>query len=244
MELQIFKNNEELSVEVAKWMADYISETLKKQDRFTLVLSGGGTPQKLNGLLAASPYKEKIDWSRLHIFWGDERFVPYADERNNAKMAFDTLLDHVPVPASQIHRFKTENIIPEVSAGEYELILQQYFPPSVPPAPTFDLVLLGMGDDGHTLSLFPGTHVMHEENKWATSLFLKQQDMFRVTLTTPVVNRAKRIAFLVTGPSKAEALKEVIEGDYQPDTYPSQVIKPLNGEVYWFVDKAAASNLE
>jgi len=244
MELKIYKNNEELSVEVAKWITAYIVETLKKQNRFTLVLSGGGTPQKLNNLLAASPYKEKIDWSKLHIFWGDERFVPYTDERNNAKMAFDTLLDHVPVPAAQIHRMKTENIIPEVAAGEYEIILHQYFPPSVPPAPTFDLVLLGMGDDGHTLSLFPGTHVMHEENKWATSLFLKQQDMFRVTLTAPVVNRAARIAFLVTGPGKAEALQQVLEGDYQPDRYPSQVIKPTNGEVYWFVDKAAASNLQ
>jgi len=243
MELQIYKNNDELSVEVAKWMVDYIIATLKKQDRFTLVLSGGGTPQKLNGLLAAAPYKEKVDWSKLHIFWGDERFVPYSDERNNAKMAFDTLLDLVPVPAGQIHRMKTENIIPEVAAGEYEIILHQYFPPAVPAGHTFDLVLLGMGDDGHTLSLFPGTHIMHEEEKWATSLFLKQQDMFRVTLTAPVVNRARRIAFLVTGAGKAEALKEVIEGDYNPDKYPSQVIKPTDGELYWFVDKAAASTL-
>ncbi len=243
MEVHIYKNNDELSVAVAEWMVEYIVDTLKKKDRFTLVLSGGGTPQKLNGLLAASPYKEKIDWSRLHIFWGDERFVPYADERNNAKMAFDTLLDHVPVPASHIHRMKTENIIPEVAASEYAVVLQQYFPPDVPPTPTFDLVLLGMGDDGHTLSLFPGTHVMHEEDKWATSLFLKQQDMFRVTLTPPVVNRAVRIAFLVTGPGKAEALQQVIEGDYNPDKYPSQVIRPANGEVYWFLDKAAASGL-
>ncbi|HTL08638.1 MAG TPA: 6-phosphogluconolactonase [Chitinophagaceae bacterium] len=243
MELQIYKNNDELSVEVAKWMVNYIRETLRTQDRFTLVLSGGGTPQKLNTLLAAEPYKNEIDWSKLHIFWGDERFVPYTDERNNAKMAFDTLLDHVPIPPNQVHRMKTENIIPEVAAGEYESILQQYFPPTVPVRTSFDLVLLGMGDDGHTLSLFPGTHVMHEEFKWATSLFLPQQQMFRVTLTPPVVNRAARIAFLVTGPGKAAALQEVIEGDYNPDKYPSQVIKPVLGEVYWFVDKAAASML-
>ncbi|MEP6728424.1 MAG: 6-phosphogluconolactonase [Bacteroidota bacterium] len=244
MELYIYKDNDELSVEVAEWMTDYIVATLKKQDRFTLVLSGGGTPQKLNTLLAAPPYKEKIDWSKLHIFWGDERFVPYTDERNNAKMAFDTLLDHVPVPAAQIHRMRTENIIPEVAAGEYEKILHEYFPPAVPASPTFDLVILGMGDDGHTLSLFPGTHIMHVEDKWATSLFLKQQDMFRVTLTAPVVNRAARIAFLVTGPGKAIALQQVIEGDYKPDSYPSQVIKPIDGELYWFVDRAAAASLE
>ena len=243
MELQIYKDNDELSVEVAKWIINYIRETLREQDRFTLVLSGGGTPQKLNMLLAADPYKNEIDWSKLHIFWGDERFVPYTDERNNAKMAFDTLLDHVPVPPTQIHRMKTENIIPEVAAGEYELILHQYFPASVPVRTSFDLVLLGMGDDGHTLSLFPGTHVMHEEFKWATSLFLPQQQMFRVTLTPPIVNRAARIAFLVTGPGKASALQQVIEGDFNPDKYPSQMIKPMPGEVYWFVDKAAASML-
>src|SRR5450432_1963828 len=119
MEMHIYKDGDELSVEVAKWLVDYIAATLKKQDRFTLVLSGGSTPHKLNTLLAGSPYKEKIDWSKLHIFCGDERFVPFEDDRNNAKMAFDTLLNHVPVPASQIHVMRTENIIPEVAAGEY-----------------------------------------------------------------------------------------------------------------------------
>jgi 6-phosphogluconolactonase len=244
MELHIYRDNDELSVEVAKWLVDYIAAMLKKQDRFTLVLSGGSTPHKLNTLLAASPYKEKIDWTKLHIFWGDERFVPFQDDRNNAKMAFDTLLNHVPVPASQIHVMRTENIIPEVAAGEYEKILREYFPVTVPPATTFDLILLGMGDDGHTLSLFPGMHIMHEENKWATSLFLKQQDMFRITLTPPVVNRSACIAFLVSGKSKAIALQQVVEGDFKPDRYPSQMIKPLNGELHWFADKEAAANLE
>jgi len=159
-------------------------------------------------------------------------------------MAFDTLLNHVPVPASQIHVMRTKDIIPEVAASEYEKILHQYFPETVPASSTFDLILLGMGDDGHTLSLFPGMHTMHEENKWATSLFLKQQDMFRITLTTPVVNRSARIAFLVSGAGKAAALQQVIDGDFKPDSYPSQMIKPVNGELHWFVDKAAAANLE
>jgi len=244
MELHIYKDNDELSLETTKWIVDYIAETLKKQNRFTLVLSGGSTPHKLNTLLAASPFKEKVDWSKLHIFWGDERFVPFEDERNNAKMAFDTLLNRVPIPASQIHVMRTKDIIPEVAASEYEKILHKYFPETVPASSTFDLILLGMGDDGHTLSLFPGMHTMHEENKWATSLFLKQQDMFRITLTTPVVNRSARIAFLVSGAGKAAALQQVIDGDFKPDSYPSQMIKPVNGELHWFVDKAAAANLE
>lgn len=243
MELHIFKDNDELSSEVAKWMADYIEATLKKQDRFTLVLSGGGTPQKLNKLLAASPHKEKIDWVKLHIFWGDERFVPFEDDRNNAKMAFDTLLDHVPVPKEHIHVMRTD-IQPEASAAEYEKIISRYFPAVKNGARTFDLVLLGMGDDGHTLSLFPGTHVMHIEDKLTTSLFLEKQDMYRITLTAPAVNQAACVAFLVSGAGKAAALKEVIEGDYQPDEYPSQVIKPVDGELHWFLDKAAAEHLD
>ncbi len=243
MEMHIYKDNDELSVEVAKWLVDYIAATLKKQNHFTLVLSGGSTPHKLNTLLAAAPYKEKIDWTKLHIFWGDERFVPFEDDRNNAKMAFDTLLNHVPVPAHHIHVMRTD-IQPEASAAEYEKILQTYFPVTIPATTTFDLVLLGMGDDGHTLSLFPGTHVMHVENKLVTSLFLKQQDMYRITLTAPVVNNAACVAFLVSGAGKAIALKQVIEGDYKPDLYPSQVIKPGMGELHWFVDTAAAANLE
>ncbi len=242
MELHISKDNNALSIEVANWMVDYIAATLQQQNRFTLVLSGGSTPQKLNTLLAAAPYKDKIDWNRLHIFWGDERFVPFEDDRNNAKMAFDTLLNHVPVPAAQIHVMRTD-IDPEASAAAYANILADYFTTDDPDSTSFDLVLLGMGDDGHTLSLFPGTHVMHIEDRLTTSLFLKQQDMYRITLTAPIVNRAACVAFLVSGAGKAPALQQVIEGDYQPDLYPSQVIQP-NGELHWFVDEAAAANLE
>jgi 6-phosphogluconolactonase len=240
MELNIYKDADELSKEVAEWMINYIATTLKTKGIFTLVLSGGSTPQKLNKLLASSPYKERIDWGKVHIFWGDERYVPFEDDRNNAKMAFETLLNHVPVPADQIHKIQT-NIFPEQSAMEYEKILRQYFHS---PAKNFDLVLLGIGDDGHTLSLFPGTETVYEENKMVMAYFLQSQNMYRITLTAPVINRAAMIAFLATGSGKAAALKEVIEGDYKPDLYPSQVIKPIYGQLYWFVDEAAAAKLE
>src|ERR1700738_1827811 len=131
MQLHVYKDAEELSKEVARLIADRIGETLKKKDRFTIALSGGSTPQRLHKILAASPYKEQIDWSKLHIFWGDERAVPFEDSRNNAKMAFDTLLNFVPVPASQIHVMRTD-IAPEQSAIEYEKILYQYFDPAPP----------------------------------------------------------------------------------------------------------------
>lgn len=151
MQLQVYTDAEVLSEEVAQWIAETIRETLQTQGRFTIALSGGSTPQRLHKILAASPLKEQIDWSKLHIFWGDERAVPFEDSRNNAKMAYDTLLNFVPVPASQIHVMRTD-IGPEESAAEYEKILHAYFDNQ---SLSFDLVLLGMGDDGHTLSLFP-----------------------------------------------------------------------------------------
>src|SRR5882757_8812380 len=178
MQLHVYKDGEELSFAVAKWIAGKITETLQKKDRFTIALSGGSTPQRLHKILAASPYKEQIDWSRLHIFWGDERAVPFEDSRNNAKMAYDTLLNFVPVPPAQIHVMRTD-IPPEQSAAEYEKILHQYFDRT---ATSFDLVLLGMGDDGHTLSLFPGMPIVHEEKAWAKAFWLQAQDMSRITL--------------------------------------------------------------
>jgi 6-phosphogluconolactonase len=256
MQLHIYKDPEALSEASAKWISDVISDTLKNKDRFTIALSGGSTPQRLHKILAASPYKEQIDWSRLHIFWGDERAVPFDDIRNNAKMAYDTLLNFVPVPAAQIHVMRTD-IAPEQSALEYETILHQYFPqpegtasasgnahPSSSAERSFDLVLLGMGDDGHTLSLFPGTEVVHEEKAWAKAFFLKAQDMYRITLTKTIVNRSARVAFLTTGTGKAHALKEVLQGTYNPDLYPSQEIKVPGGELHWFVDEAAAAGLK
>ena len=239
MQLHIFENNAELSLEVAEWMTEMIESKLTMQDRFTLALSGGSTPQKLNALLAAEPYASRIDWTKLHIFWGDERFVPIEDDRSNAKMAFDTLLDFVSVPMEQIHVMRTD-IDPALAAFEYEQVLHRYFDET---ESSFDLVLLGMGDDAHTLSLFPGSPAVTEKELWTTAFFLQSQDMFRITLTYPIVNRSEAIAFLTTGKNKATALKHVLEGNYEPEKYPSQLIKPTKGDLHWFVDKEAASEL-
>jgi 6-phosphogluconolactonase len=248
MPLHIYKDTELMSVDCAKWICESIAETVQTKGRFTWVLSGGNTPKTLYELLAASPYREKIPWEKLHIFWGDERAVPFDDPRNNAKMAYDNLLNQVPVPASQIHVMRTD-IPPEESAVAYEKILQQYFPSanrtktSTVGGHTFDLVLLGMGEDGHTLSLFPGTEVVQEEKAWTRAYFLKAQDMYRITLTKSIVNLSAKVAFLATGPDKAKALEQVLEGPFNPDLYPSQVIRPLTGELHWFIDEKAASGL-
>lgn len=244
MELHIYKDADALSVAVADWMATLIYTKLQGQQRFTLALSGGSTPQKLHKILASSPYKEKIDWTKLHIFWGDERYVPLTDERSNAKMAFDTLLNHVPVPAENIHIMRTD-ISPEASAVEYEKILHSYFGEegTASSIATFDLLLLGMGDDGHTLSLFPGTTMVNEKATWCSSFFLQQQDMYRITITQTAANLSKHIAFLTTGGGKTAALQQVLQGAFNPNLYPSQLIKPVNGQLHWFVDEAAAAKL-
>jgi 6-phosphogluconolactonase len=255
MQINIYQNIDELSQQAAEWMVDYIHKTLQLHDRFTIALSGGSTPKKLHLLLSSNPIKNKIDWQRLHVFWGDERYVPFTDDRNNAKMAFDTLLDHVPVPQSQVHVMRTD-IDPERSANEYEELLKEYFPEvanvshlTSDNSPltihhSFDLVILGLGDNAHTLSLFPGEEVIHEKNSWVKAVFVKEVNMERITLTAPIVNLSKRILFVVSGQAKAEAVSHVLQNKYAPDLYPAQIIKPENDELYWFLDEAAASRIK
>jgi 6-phosphogluconolactonase len=242
MNKEVFKDPGELCKGLAEWITSLIEETLTRKERFGLVLSGGSTPKKLHELLASPHYAERIDWKKIYVFWGDERAVPFEDSRNNARMAFDTLLNKVPVPLEQIHIIDT-GLSPEAAAMEYEEELCEYFGTDLLPAQTFDLVLLGMGEDGHTLSLFPGEPVIHEEKLWVTTFYLKSQDMYRITLTKNIVNRADHIVFMVSGTEKAQALHEVLEGDYQPERFPAQVILPTLGELHFFMDKAAASLL-
>jgi 6-phosphogluconolactonase len=241
MALHVYPNLADLSREAAGWVTEYIAGTLSRQDRFSIVLSGGDTPKTLYELIAQTPYQEQIAWDKLHVFWGDERAVPFTDDRNNARMAFTYLLDKVPVPQEQIHIMRTD-LDPAAAASEYEMILRSYFAPE-PSEPSFDLVLLGMGEDGHTLSLFPGTEVLHEVESWTKAFWLQAQNMYRITLTRPIVNRASRIVFLAVGENKAHALSRVLEGPTDPEHFPSQLIQPEQGQLHWFVDEAAASGL-
>lgn len=240
MNLHISKDIDALSQSFADWLVTYIKEVLSKQDRFAIALSGGSTPKKLYQLLASDNYKNQIAWERLHFFWGDERYVPFTDSRNNAKMVFDELLNHVPVIGEQVHIMQTDIDIRE-SAASYEKLLHSYFDNQ---PHSFDLVLLGLGDNAHTLSLFPGYEVVREHTKWVSAFYLKEQQMYRITLTAPVVNLAARVAFLVSGGDKAAAVYHIIASEHEPDLYPGQIIQPFNGGIYWFCDKAAAADLE
>jgi 6-phosphogluconolactonase len=237
--ITVFKDTAELSRTAAELFVQTAREAVAQNGRFTVALTGGSSPVQLYRMLAASPYREQVPWEQTFIFWGDERWVPLTDERSNAKMAQDTFLHLVPVPPAQVYPMWGEGE-PEEFAHQYEQLLQQHFHQQTP---QFDLILLGMGDDGHTASLFPGTEVLSERSRWVLAYYLKPQSMYRVTLTAPLINQAKKIVFLTFGANKANALYEVLEGNRNPEQYPSQLIQPQKGEVHWLVDEAAASRL-
>ncbi len=238
MHLHIYKDEEELAIALANWIEVLIRKTLEVKDQFSIALSGGETPKKLYQKLASDPYREKIKWGRLHIFWGDERVVPFNDERSNAKMAYDNLLSQVNIPTEQVHSIWTD-IPPEQSAKQYEKILHQYFDDK---QTTFDLVLLGLGEDGHTLSLFPGSKILQDGSSWVNAVDSKEKGE-RITLMPAVVNRSSAVAFLVKGKNKAKVLQNILE-EKESQNYPAQVIQPLNGELHWFVDEESAKYLK
>jgi 6-phosphogluconolactonase len=214
--------------------------------RFILALSGGSTPRGLYELLVTPRYAHRIDWPRVHVFWGDERSVPPDHPASNYRMAREALLDHVPILPSNVHRIHGEDP-PAAAAAAHEEELRRVFstpdgPPREAPGACFDLILLGMGDNGHTASLFPGLTAVHESNRWVVAEYVPEVSMWRVTLTPPVINAAADVVFLVSGPEKAPMLHRVLEGPRRPDAFPAQAIVPRGGAT-WLVDVAAAAAL-
>jgi len=211
---------------------------------FTIALSGGSTPRGLHALLASDPgVRDRLPWHHLHFFWGDERHVPPDDPQSNYRMAYDTLLSLAPVPAQNIHRVIAEEPDAALAAEKYEQELQTFFELKAGQLPRFDCILLGMGPDGHTASLFPGTEALHETKRLVAANWVEKFKTYRITLTVPVLNHADLVVLLVSGADKAEALKEVLQGDYRPDRFPAQLIRPGPEKLLWIVDKAAARYL-
>lgn len=248
-EILIFADLQELSRVAATRFVHAASDTIAQNGRFTVALAGGSTPKSLYSLLASDEFRNQVDWSKVYFFFGDERAVPPDHIDSNFRMASESLLNHIPIQKSQIFRMKGENSDVEAAADEYGQQLQQFFGlqsgtgPSPENFPRFDLILLGMGPDGHTASLFPGTKALQERGKPVTGNWVEKLNTNRITLTAPSLNRAVQVWFLVAGEDKAEPLHEVLEGQYQPETYPSQLIQPQNGKVIFMVDKKAASKL-
>lgn len=218
------------------------AQAARARGRFNVVLSGGSTPRAFHTLLAAPPYRDQVEWGQVHFYWGDERCVAPDDPESNFRMARETLLDNVPIREAQIHRIHTEED-PVVAANLYADELRQDFALAEGARPRFDLVYLGMGPDGHTASLFPHTAALAVTDKLVTANFVPKLGVSRITLTYPVLNSAAAVAFLVAGQDKAEALAAVLEGPREPETFPSQLIAPSDGELFWLVDTAAAAKL-
>lgn len=238
--IRIFPDFETLSLEAAALFVQQAQFSVDHRGRFCVALSGGHTPERLYEILAGTAFLHEIPWDRTHIFWGDERCVPADDKKNNALMARQTLLDHVPLPRNQIHPILCHKR-PAKSAQQYHDLLYDFFSGG-PPA--FDLILLGLGENGHTASLFPYDELLKDQNAWTSSVYVKEQDMYRVTLMPAVINQARLVVFLVSGESKASVLKEVLTGPSDPFRLPAQLIRPDSGELVWLADSTAAARLD
>lgn len=248
MKLEVSPNREALFEAAAERFVVAASRAIQSSGRFHLALSGGSTPRGLYALLASDPHASRVAWPRVHVFWGDERCVAPQDPASNQRMARETLLDHVPVPSSHLHAIDGEND-PETAAARYEQALREAFatpvgPPRSAPGARFDLVLLGLGDDGHTASLFPGTPAVREARRWVVAEQIEKLSAWRVTLTPLVINAAAEVWFLVSGRAKAAILRRILRGPREPDRLPAQAISPRDGELHWLVDAAAASVLD
>lgn len=224
---------------------DFISATtnaVKSSGRFAVALSGGSTPKALYSLLATS-YRDRLPWDKMFFFFGDERHVPPNHPESNYRMAAEALLSKVPVPAANVFRVHAENPDAHQAAADYEQTLRTFFKLSAGAFPRFDLILLGMGPDGHTASLFPGSKGLQERSRLVIANWVEKFQTDRITFTLPVLNSAAAVTFLAGGADKADTLKEVLEGNQPPERLPSKFVHPTNGQLTWLVDQAAASKL-
>lgn len=225
-------------------VADRITQaarlSIEERGRFSLALSGGSTPRLIYQRLSSADYKKQINWEKTYLFWGDERCVPPEHPESNFNMAKTNLIDHVSIPPINIFRIQGE-LPPKLAARKYSEDLAVFFNSSLP---QFDLVLLGLGDDGHIASLFPNSSALHENHSWVVENFKPSSDSWRITLTLPVINNARNIYVLVTGPNKADIIKEVIEHPNLTPDYPAKRIAPHKGELIWLLDSQAAMLLK
>ena len=235
-----FDNPQEVARAAADRFVEIARASIDGHGRFSVALSGGSTPKRAYELLSSNEYRDKLDWSKVHIFFGDERCVPPDDAESNYRMTNEAMLSHLPIPPGNVRRIQGVGDA-VANARLYEDELRTFFNDAS--WPRFDLVLLGMGDDGHTASLFPGSAALNEQQAWVAANWVEKFNAYRITLTVPAINHAAHIAFLVTGENKAERLSEVLSGESSSEQLPSQLIKPLNGSLEWLIDKAAKAGM-
>ena len=235
-DVRIAANIHELSSQLAAAVVQVIDAAVHANGNCSLALSGGDTPRELYRLLG-STFRSRIPWPRVHVFWGDERYVPHDHADSNFRMARETLLDHVPCPARNVHPIATHFPNVELAAADYERVLREHFRSS---GPAFDVNLLGMGVDGHTASVFPGSPAVTEEKRWVLGVESSARPARRITLTLPALTRAANIYVLVAGQSKANALRHVLAEGSDPAVYPAAGLRRTKGTLIWWTDRAAS----
>ena len=240
MELHIFKTVDEAITSLADYFVQHLHMIISDNGRCNVVLTGGRSPRNLYNLLTTSAYKDQLDWKKMYFFLGDERYVPIDDEASNGGMVRKFLIEPLAIPDENIFYLNT-GLSPEDAARDYTDRIRKHFNGN---AVKFDLVLLGLGDNAHTASLFPGTPVLKEKEKKVSAVFLEDQDLWRLTMTAPLINDAEVIAFLVYGQTKSDAVHHVLNGPQDIDTYPAQLIRPEHAVVHWFLDEAASTYLK
>lgn len=238
--IQVYPDFETLSRAAAELFVEQAKQAIAAHGRFSVALSGGHTPKRTYEILAQAPYRDQVDWGKVHVFWGDERCVPASDPRSNERMARLALLDHVPIPTEQIHAMGGTGS-PRELADRYGAVLKTFFAGQ---PPRLDLIYLGLGDNGHTLSLFPGTPVLEERQRWVAEVYVAEQDLYRVTMTAPFANQAAVLAFVVSGKDKAAVVKQILEGGPNAPRLPAQLIQPVQGGLRWLLDREAAGQLK
>ena len=238
MKLNIFDTEDKVLANLAEYFVDIANKAITKNDKFSVALSGGNSPKKLYTLLA-SAYKDEVAWDKVYFFFGDERNVPQTDAESNFLMAKKALFDPLDIAADHIFPVDT-SLSPADAAKKYEEEIVEFFDEN---ELSFDLILLGLGDNSHTASLFPDTPVLHDRIPGVKEVFLEDQQVYRITLNAPLINEAEHIAFLVYGEAKAIAVHHVLEDDEDIENYPAQLIEPIVGEIEWFLDVSAAAML-
>ena len=228
----------------ARLFTESAAAAVLARGRARIAISGGSTPKVMFALLADpdQPFLKQVPWDALDLYWVDERCVPPDDAESNYRMTSEAMLAHVPIALDRVHRMEGE-LDPEVAAARYESTLRNTFKLEGAETPTFDLILLGMGDDGHTASLFPHTEALNEMSRLVVANHVPQKDTWRMTLTWPVINQGRQVAFLIEGAAKAEILHTVLQGKYDPETTPAQLIRPASGKLLYLLDSAAAAKL-
>lgn len=243
MNLHILPTPQKLGKSAATHVARLSAQAITARGRFTVALSGGSLPKLLCPPLAAEPLRTQIDWSAWHVFWADERCVPLTDSESNYRLARDYLFKHVPIPPGQIYTID-DSLHPAAAAAAYQETLRRVLQPAPGQLPRFDLILLGMGEDGHTASLFPHHPLLDETSRWvAPILDSPKPPPERITLTLPVINNARQVTFLTAGAGKADVLLQVLETTNSGSKLPAQMVQPASGALHWFVDRAAAAGL-